>query len=80
MNWIDVEESRPGNYQKVLVAYNQGSVDVTFFCENASVFDHKKSALSRKMHGKWSKHFEVAHEKNCKITHWMPLPEAPKTN
>lgn len=78
MGWIDVNEARPERSCYVLVACEGGNVASTFYCENPEYFDYAHGCkLSRKVHGKWSKHFDLAREYGYKITHWAPLPEPP---
>ena len=78
MNWIDVNEARPEGSCFVLVACEGGNVATTFYCENPEYFDYAYGRkLSRKVHGKWSKHFDLARAYGYKITHWAPLPKAP---
>lgn len=76
--WRDIEKERPENNTYVLVACEGGNVDTSFFCMDASFFDKAHgNFLSRKNHGKWSKHFELARKYGYKVTHWMPRPTHP---
>ena len=76
--WIDVNEKMPEESMYVLVHCEGGNVASTFYCSDASFFDFPYgNKLSRKTHGKWSKHFKLAREYGYKITHWMPLPKPP---
>lgn len=78
MQWICVNDKRPERSCHVLVACDGGNVATTFYCEAPDYFNFQHgNKLSRKTHGKWSKHFELARAYGYKITHWMPLPEPP---
>ena len=77
--WISVEERLPEENCHVLVACGGGNVATTFYATDHSFFNHAHGyKLSRKVHGKYSKHFELARQYRYKITHWMPLPPAPE--
>lgn len=76
--WISVEERLPEENCHLLVACEGGNVATTFYAIDHSFFDHAHGhKLSRKVHGKYSKHFELARQYGYKITHWMPIPPAP---
>lgn len=73
--WISVEERLPEENCHLLVACEGGNVATTFYAIDHSFFDHAHGyKLSRKVHGKYSKHFELARQYGYRITHWMPLP------
>lgn len=80
MEWISVEDRLPLiAFQKVLCFCEGGNIDTGQFygrtqCE-ASNF--RLGRNSRKQYGKNGRWFELA-EKGYKVTHWMPLPDAPK--
>lgn len=77
--WISVDERLPEENCHVLVACEGGNVAATFYAIDHSFFDHAHGhKLSRKKHGKYSKHFELARQYGYRITHWMPLPPAPE--
>lgn len=77
--WISVQERLPEENCHVLVACEGGNVATTFYAIDHSFFDHAHGyKLSRKVHGKYSKHFELARQYGYKITHWMPLPPVPE--
>lgn len=74
IQWISVEERLPEENCHVLVACEGGNVATTFYAIDHSFFDHAHGhKLSRKVHGKYSKHFELARQYGYRITHWMPL-------
>ena len=79
--WVCVDSRRPADTSYVLVHCDGGNVTTTFYCENADHFNFTHgNKLSRKQHGKWSKHFEIARQYGYRITHWMPLPKPPSNS
>ena len=81
--WISVEERLPDfkhGSGYVLVACDGGNVDKSFFTMNREYLSTLKTSgrYSRSRQGKQSGYFEVSHSYGYKITHWMPLPDAPK--
>ena len=84
--WISVEDRLPDvEMGHFIVACDSGNVDKSFFIadrENARKHhscDSKHGGYSRKYSNKESCHFDIAHTSSYKITHWMPLPEPPKS-
>lgn len=79
--WISVGDRLP-NFDAgyVLVACEGGNVDKSFFCKNREYLANLKTSgsYSRKSQGKESGFFEISHSYGYRITHWMPLPDAPK--
>ena len=78
--WISVEDRLPElDYQNILVFCDGGSIQVTKFHGDRSMFKWKKANhYTRKSFGKYSGHFMLCHELGYKVTHWMSLPEPPK--
>ena len=64
MNWINVEIALPNESCRVLCGFNKNG---SFDCAVGRFSWDKKRWL---MPEPWTKHVEV--------THWMPLPDAPK--
>lgn len=69
MNWIDVNESLPEDYEEVL-----------YFAVNE--MGNKEILTGHREKGIWTHCclFYCTVKLNClvKVTHWMPLPEYPK--
>lgn len=77
MQWIDINENQPSDYQ-----------DVLWFCEGGRILtgmyygeDHckilpKSHGRSRKYYGKFGRYAEPA-ANMYKVLFWMPLPEPP---
>lgn len=66
--WISVKESLPEDHTYVLMAATSGLVTSTFYTPpEKRLIDCKVSAK-----------FEHANVYGYEVTHWMPLPEAPK--
>jgi len=66
--WISVKDQLPEDHAYVLMAASTGLVTVTFYTPpEKRLIDDKVSAK-----------FEHANKYGYEVTHWMPLPEAPK--
>ncbi len=68
--WIKIEEQLPPNNIYVIIAYFDARPNVRmYFIEIAS-----------RMNNQWvdDHNAEVLNIKHGKITHWMPLPDAPE--
>jgi hypothetical protein len=79
MKWIPIEErlpTHPATY--VLVAMSSGLVLSTLFCADRNYFS---VSMGEKLIGdtdELSAHFSHARRYGYRVTHWMPLPEAPR--
>ena len=63
--WISVKDRLPPRYKKILVVNGHGYVTI--------------SAFVKELDGKWTWLSESGKYNHINdITHWMPLPEAPK--
>jgi hypothetical protein len=73
MNWIDVEEKLPEDYEEVLC------LSVKFGDPKRNLSSHQV-ILSRE-NNCWASDVDEDYERNPDyhyITHWMPLPETPE--
>lgn len=72
--WISVEERLPEfDTGYVLMAASSGLVTTTLYCAGGAHYFKKYNAGN-----KASESFEHAAKYGYTVTHWMPLPEAPK--
>lgn len=80
VEWHSVDKCLPGKAQYVLVHCEGGNVAMTFYTPHREFLRSRKgcSSYSRKVQGKNSGYFEIAHEYGYKILHWAYQPEAPK--
>ena len=69
--WISVEERLPEPYDKCLVAIKVGDKNEVDLAERVKCFDIRTNECYYEwlITNDWDE---------CEITHWMPLPEAPK--
>ena len=74
--WISVDERLPENNGHYL-CFRDGSVDVYGFALNLKKVN-KYDFEGQKRSGWYSYDSEYGYFECTKITHWMPLPEAPK--
>lgn len=65
LKWISVEDRLPEPFKPVLVAYNNGTVDLIGW-------------QNWKNDGEMSYRDDEAWENIVTVTHWMPLPMPPK--
>lgn len=59
-NWTSVKEKMPPTLKRVIAAFKDGTVDITWCYETDSAI----TFLFDDIHGA--------------VTHWMPIPKAPK--
>ena len=62
--WIDVNERLPENHKSVIIFDTDKDMLVGFYSKELNMW---QSELS-----------DYLYENECRVTHWMPLPEPPK--
>jgi len=67
MNWVSVEERLPNPIENVLVYVDAGKYS---FQSTGSMYPSEK----------WTWHRNAIIFPSAKVTHWMPLPQAPDAN
>ena len=72
--WISVEERLPEEYKECLVAAKVGDKMVIDIAERVRSFDMRTNSV----YLEWLITNDWNEGQGCEITHWMPLPEAPK--
>lgn len=72
--WISVDERLPEPSVECLVTAKVGNRMVVDLGERVLCFDYR----TMEHHYEWAITNDWDEGEGCEITHWMPLPEAPK--
>lgn len=75
MNWISVKEKLPEKDQQVLACGKFEDED----CNSIKTCSYETGLLNKRIM-EWIFSYHCCPQKLTNVTHWMPLPEAPKGN